>query len=196
MARQFKIFLDMDGVLTDFDKAVVGLGPEAVKGLDRDAPPEVKQVMYDAIEKAGDSFWANMPWMPDGQALWTWISQFKPVLLTSPGKFKHAVSGKTAWIKNNIPGTQAFFEEEKWRYVERRAILIDDTEKNIIAWQNCGGVGLLYTDFATLKDELLLAINKISPSRAEKQIAIQTLQEIHRSLQAKRVATEYLKSDV
>lgn len=190
-SRQFKIYIDLDNTLTDFNEAVEKLGPDAVEGLNDNAMPEVKQVMYDAIEKAGDAFWANMPWMSDGKQLWAWLSQFNPVLLTSPGKFQFAVSGKVKWVKKNIPGTSIFFEEEKWRYAERSAILIDDNEEKIEAWRSKGGIGILHKDFKSTKNDLLLAIKSISPNRANNLITFETLQDIHKSLMAKKVLAGY-----
>lgn len=193
MARQFKIWVDMDGVLCDFDSAVKKLGPKAEKGLNENATVEEKQAMYDAIEKAGEDFWANEPWTADGKALWIWLSQYNPILLTSPGKFTHAVSGKIQWVKKNIPGVQAFYDEEKWRYAERNSILIDDNEENIIAWNGMGGVGILHKDFDSTKNAVLLAIRKISPSRADNQIMMDIMKDIHKSLMAKRIIAYFHK---
>jgi len=182
MARQFKIYCDLDNTLTDFPAAVAKLGPKAVEGLDDNADPEVKQVMYDAIEAAGDGFWSQMPWLSDGEKLWDWLKQFNPVLLTSPGKFRYAVSGKTQWVKDNIPGTTTFFEEDKWLWAERRSILIDDKEQNIIAWQSKGGIGITHKDAKSTIDAVLWAIKNISPSRAEHVVHLETLGELHNHL--------------
>lgn len=142
-----KVFVDLDGCLTDFDKAVRKLGPEAAKGLEVDAPETAKQVMYDAIEKAGEPFWSQMEWKPDGKELWEIVRKFNPVLLSSPGRFTGAPSGKLLWVKNNIPGTTLFLSDNKSEYIDpyEQSVLIDDMKKNIGAWEEVGGEGILHT---------------------------------------------------
>jgi hypothetical protein len=122
-----------------------------------------------------------MPWMPDGKDLWNWISQFNPVILSSPGRFRHAIEGKKQWIKKNVPGTTAFFSEEKWEYAQPNSILIDDKPENVGAWESKRGIGILHTDAASTKEKLLEAIKKISPTRAEKVL----LSDILRGLTSK-----------
>jgi hypothetical protein len=166
--RQFKCYTDLDGVLVNWVQGVRDLGPGPAAGLGDNAPPEDKQIMYRAIAMAGADFWANLPWLPDGESLWNWISQFNPVILSSPGKFRHAEEGKKMWIKKNIPGTTAFFSEDKWEYAQPNTILIDDKPENVGAWESKRGIGILHTDAASTKEKLLEAIKKISPTRAEK----------------------------
>ena len=149
----------MDGVLTDFDKAATDIGGGA--GLLDDAPQRDKQDMWDRIEKAGEGFWANMPWMSGGKDLWKLIKIFNPILLTSPGKFKYAESGKLAWIKKNIPGTPVFFEDDKGFYAERDAILIDDRLSNISQWLEDGGIGILHENLHKTEVTLLKLLWKM-----------------------------------
>jgi len=142
--NEIKIFVDMDSVLTDFQKAVKKLGPKAVQGLADDATQEQKQVMYDAIEEAREPFWAEMSWTERGEELWKILKPYKPVILTSPGKFLYAPAGKNTWMNKNLPGISYFLEEDKWYYVEPNAVLIDDMEKNIRDWDAAGGLSILY----------------------------------------------------
>jgi hypothetical protein len=152
-----KIFLDMDGVLTDFRKAVQALGEEPALGLAPDASGPVKQVMYDAIEKAGEPFWSQMPWKEDGQKLWEVFKKYDPVILSAPGLFTAAKSGKLQWIRDNIPGTPIYFSDSKSEFVDRyeTSILIDDMKNNVEAWKEVGGVGILHTDADATEKEFL-----------------------------------------
>jgi len=163
--RQMKVFVDMDNVICDFDKAVQELGDVSAEGLGENASDSQKQTMYSAIEEAGPDFWGTMDWLPEGRVFWRFIKQFNPTLLSSPGEFSWAVPGKTDWINQNVPGTSAFFEPEKWRYAERGAILVDDDKINIGAWQQRGGVGILFKDAVSATNELLDVIRGYSPSR-------------------------------
>jgi hypothetical protein len=148
-----KLYIDMDSVITDFCGAVKALGPDAEQGLAENATHEQKQVMWDAMNKAGEPFWADMQWMPDGEALWEYFKPYKPTLLSSPGKFPYAQSGKIQWIDKNLPGTPVFFEDDKFYYAERDSILIDDMLKNLDPWKKMGGIGILHKDFETTKKE-------------------------------------------
>lgn len=139
-----KLFVDLDGVLTDFTYAVTQLGHE--KGLDDGAPEKDKLAMYKAIDDAGLTFWRDMPWKQGGYRLWGMLSGYHPVLLSSPGKFIWALQGKQGWVSRNVPGTTLFLDENKAQWAERDAVLIDDMKKNIEAWTDHGGTGILYTD--------------------------------------------------
>lgn len=165
-----KIYLDMDGVISDFKGAVKKLGPEAEKGLDDNAPLEVKQIMWDAIEKAGEDFWSGMEWTSDGKKLWGLLKRFNPTILSSPGKFKSAPSGKALWVRNNIPGTSLFLSDSKSEYIDpyELSILVDDNKDNIGGWEQSGGEGILHTNSGDTERkflELLWATPEIDISK-------------------------------
>jgi len=163
----------MDGVLCDWKQAVRNLGPEAEAGLAENALEKDKQAMYKLIEKAGYDFWANMAWLPDGRELWDWLvtKNLRPVILSSPGKFYWAESGKAAWLNNNIPGVQYFFEENKFIFAERNAILIDDMKENVVAWEHESGLGVLHTSTESTIQKMTEIVNKIFPQSGFKAIS-------------------------
>ena len=171
--RQIKCFVDMDQCLTDFSAAVQALGPDAAVGLGENATKENKQIMYKAIDKAGFNFWAQMAWTADGKALWDWLQaqRLKPIILSSPGDFYWAEAGKREWIQNNIPGAQYFFEQNKFIYAERNAILIDDMQENVNAWNHEGGIGILHTDTNSTIQKVTDVVNKIFPQSGFKALA-------------------------
>jgi len=146
--------LDCDGVLTDFKKAVLDLGPVPGMGLDPDSNPILRQNMYTRIEKAGESFWSEMPPTKDFEKVWSYFKKFHPTILTSPGKFSFMKSGRLKWLAKNIPGTPVFFEDEKWYYAHSADdVLIDDQIDNIEPWQSKGGSAILFKSFEQTKQE-------------------------------------------
>lgn len=150
-----KVYCDMDGVLCAFEEQVKKLGEVPAQGLADDATEEQKQAMYDAIEEAKEDFWATMPWTENGKKLWKILKPYKPVILSSPGKFLYAPAGKNTWMNKNLPGVTYFLEEDKWVFVEPESVLIDDMEKNIRDWDAAGGFGILYKgDPEEVKTEL------------------------------------------
>ena len=165
-----KLFVDLDGTLTAFDKAVTKLGPTAAAGLGENATQADKQIMYDAIEKAGEPFWADMEWLPEGKELWKIVEKFHPVLLSSPGKFQYAPSGKQAWVNNNLPGISLFLTDSKSEYIDPydMSVLIDDNRNNIGAWEEMGGEGILHTSTSDTERkflELLWNVPDINPDQ-------------------------------
>lgn len=165
-----KLYVDMDNCLTDFSKAVQKLGPEAEAGLADDAPQTTKQIMYDAIEAAGESFWADMDWTEDGKELWKIVEKFNPVLLSSPGKFQWAPSGKQMWVKENLPGISLFLTDFKPEYIDpyEMSVLIDDSKPNIGAWEESGGEGILHTSTPQTEKqflEMLWDVPNLDPSQ-------------------------------
>jgi hypothetical protein len=61
------------------------------------------------------------------------------------------------WVKNNLPGTSLFLTENKSDYVDpyELSVLIDDMKKNIGAWEEVGGVGILHTSTADTERKFL-----------------------------------------
>jgi hypothetical protein len=157
-----KLYIDCDDVICDFDKAVLDLGPVPAMGLAEDASPMLKHNMYKRIEEAGEKFWAQMPWAPQGQALWDYFKKYNPIILTSPGKFQYCKSGRLRWFKRNLPGVQVIFDDEKWFWSERDAILIDDMFTNVEPWERMGGIGIQHKDFETTKKEFEKIMSKPS----------------------------------
>ena len=122
----------MDGVLCDFEKAVVDvinrelssenpkhpkLAAKVVADLGRNyitandiakySPGKSKpaaKYMYSLVHDDED-FWANLPWQPGGKQLWSYIRQFDPDILTSPmdkAGKTESLSGKLTWVEKNL----------------------------------------------------------------------------------------------
>ena len=182
--RTLKIYCDCDNVITDFDRAVRELGDVPAEGLAENATEMQKQTMYKAIEDAGPRFWSEMEWLPEGKVFWRFLSQFDPVILTSPGEFSWAVAGRTNWMDKNLPGVSVFYEPDKFIYAERGALLIDDMKRNVGAWEMAGGIGVLFTDAVDTTNRLLDIIRGYSPSKS-----------IYLSHTLRRIARKVLHSD-
>jgi hypothetical protein len=155
-----QIYLDLDDVLCDFKKAVKALGEEPALGLPFDASDDQEEIMFRYIEKAGEPFWSDMSWMPDGKDLWEMFRPFRPTILTSvgpEGRLTYAKSGKLQWVKRNIPGTPVFFSDSKSEYVNPyvTCILIDDNRFNIDAWNRAGGIGFLHVSAENTERQFL-----------------------------------------
>ena len=151
---QYKIYCDMDGVLSDFDKRFEEFGGMPPQQFEKE---KGKDQFWNLIDKqVGVKFWAGMPWMPDGKELWNHIKQYKPTLLSAPSRENESRLGKRVWVKNNIPGTPLILAaaEKKKNYARKNAILIDDRVSNINDWNAAGGIGILHTSTSSTLEKL------------------------------------------
>lgn len=143
----YKIYCDMDGVLTDFERRFehyTGMQPkeyEKSKGL---------AAFWNLIDvQVGVKFWIGMPWMPQGEKLWNFIRPYQPDLLTSPSRDNNSRLGKNLWVKNNLnpkPKVIFAYSKDKQRYANENSILIDDKKSNIDEWASKGGIAIRCKD--------------------------------------------------
>ena len=152
-----KVFLDMDGVLVDFQKGVnqiLGLAIDHYWGV----------VQWNWLTKHGftnddlfravrtKDFWVNLDWMPDGRALFEVITKWwkAPYLVTIPISESRGEYGKQKWVESNLP-------ERFWNRLiimgwgtskallarDSNCLLIDDKEENCEAFIRAGGSAIL-----------------------------------------------------
>lgn len=136
-----KIYVDMDGVLTDFSKQIAEL---LDRKLDRNWDFGSDPKVWKKIAEAGVSFWVEMPWMPDGEKLWNALKRYKPIILSAPSKHYSSIQGKKKWLTKNMPNVPYIIESHKYKYADPNAILIDDRMENIKKWEDAGGIGILH----------------------------------------------------
>ena len=145
--QKYKIFCDMDGVLTNFDTRFKSINPEKLSPTQYTNKYGVSK-FWDIITKEGVGFWVGMEWMSDGKELWDFIKDKQPTLLSAPSRDPSSRLGKRLWVKNNIPGTNLTLAsaEKKQNYSGTNKILIDDRPDNISQWKSKGGIGILHTN--------------------------------------------------
>ena len=158
----YKIYCDMDGVLTDFEKRFIQklneVGPDyyPLKDIQKVVKPKDFEAIF-GIEEfwnfidriVGIGFWVGMDWMPQGRELWNFISPYKPDLLTSPSRDNGSRLGKQLWAKNNLnpkPKVIMAYSKDKQRYANANSILIDDKKSNIKEWIAKGGIAFRVKD--------------------------------------------------
>ena len=152
-SKLFKIYLDMDGVIVDFDKRF-----ESMFGM----PPREfennfgKDKFWEKIDAKGVGFWRGMDWMPGGQQLYNRVAKHDHALLSSPSRSKTSKIGKHMWRKDNTPNTKLILAQSfnKKNYADKSNILIDDRADNIQQWKDAGGIGILYQSAEQVMKEL------------------------------------------
>jgi len=156
----YKIYCDMDGVLTDFESRFehyTGMNPQVYE-KEKGTP-----AFWELIDNTvGVKFWVGMDWMPAGQQLWDFIKPYQPDLLTSPSRHNNSRLGKNLWVKNNVnpkPKVIFAYSKAKQRYANENSILIDDKPSNIDEWAAKGGIAIRCKNGNT--DEVLKKLKEL-----------------------------------
>jgi hypothetical protein len=139
---KYKIYCDMDKVLTDFNKAYYNLTGKDIGNTFHNTPE-----FWRPIDEAGLSFWVDMDWTKDGKELWDYIKKYKPIILSSPSEKNESRVGKIKWVEREIgKETRVILRSarNKKDLAKKNHILIDDREYNIGGWEEEGGIGILH----------------------------------------------------
>lgn len=145
LKEEIEIYLDMDGVITDFDAMCLYL-LEYYNGMYKKEPEK----FWEIIKNNSPKFWENMPWTFDGKELYKYLkNNFKKITILSahPQTGKNVCKiGKAKWIKRELGNISYIFcyGIEKQLYAKDNAILIDDSKRNIKQWEKSGGIGVLH----------------------------------------------------
>ena len=152
-------FLDMDGVLVDFNKGIHEFydtpysekdfpykkGCGSRNTLPKDAVGIHGSDFWDALT---EDFWADLPWMETGRSLLSSVEctfGLSQICLLTRTTGVHCASGKIRWIQNNIPrySDRFLIGRVKKFCAHDRAVLVDDDDQNLKEFVNCGGHGVL-----------------------------------------------------
>ena len=143
----------MDGVLTDFEQQFKDHYTWSPKQyIDKNG----KNEFWKAVDELGLPFWEQMQWMPEGKKLWEAIKDKNVEILSSPSQSETSRIGKRNWVRFNICGTKLTLchSSRKQYFAEPYAILIDDRKDTINAWNERGGVGILFESTDQVLDKL------------------------------------------
>lgn len=143
--RTFEIFVDMDGVLSDFDLHARERGKFKLDGSPK----------WDELDFA---WWESMPAFPGARKFYDALKRIGNVrILTAPIISVDCFGGKAAWVEKFFPekGHYALLDliicraSDKKFLARPNHILIDDRIKNVEEWVAAGGIGIHHKgDFA------------------------------------------------
>lgn len=146
-----KIFLDMDGVIADFNQQFISLFGMHPKDYENKFG---KSKFWKEITKKGKDFWVNINMMENAKELLELMNEkndsgVQVEILSAPSRDKSSLIGKKEWLENhNIKFNQNFVPAiEKQKFSSPEHLLIDDNQDNCSQWINKGGPAILYTDF-------------------------------------------------
>ena len=158
---EYKVYLDMDGVLADFDKRFTdlsGMSPEAYEAK------YGRNKFWDFIDEEHKiKFWVGIEPMPGASDLVNAVKKYNYELLTSPSAKKQSYLGKILWVRNNssllggkprINFKKASEKHEVKPQLSKTDILIDDRADTIERWNAAGGTGIVYRNISQVLNDL------------------------------------------
>lgn len=137
---KIRIMLDMDGVLCDYDTRIDKLNGRKANGKSN----------WEYLAQIGSTFWSEMEWMPEGKKLYTKLLEYiqdkenVELGILSAIFLKCGKQGKIEWLKNNcpeIPEKNIIICEKgcmKYEHADNNSILVDDTEENVLLYEEYG----------------------------------------------------------
>lgn len=151
--NKIQLYLDLDGVMADIDtgfgKISGGYNPRNFK----DSPEFngndalARKKFWKLVDKTPD-FWLNLPLCSDAKVLWRFIHENftnpPPVILIA-GQGSTLTQQKTQWVHTHLdPKVKVIISAsgpKKPDYIMDNSpdimnILVDDTDKNIVAWND------------------------------------------------------------
>jgi len=157
----YKIYVDMDGVVADFDQRFIDLSGMLPREFEAKYG---KNAFWDFIDEGDNKlkFWVGIPQMSDAQQLMDFVSKYDYEMLTAPSLKKQSLMGKGLWMINQTkkglfpskPKVNYKSAKNKKDFAAPNHILIDDKASTIDSWNTAGGIGILHTSAANTISQL------------------------------------------
>lgn len=155
--RGLRVYLDLDGVMADFDAHF-----PATFGLDhRDMADDA---MWAKIN-AHPSYFEDMPLCDGADDFFAEIKHLNPIILTACPRtnYAHVAGQKRRWVRKHLGETVTVLPvmggHNKCLFMHAAGdVLIDDYAKNCGPWSAIGGVSILHKSFGETREALAAAI--------------------------------------
>ena len=143
-----QIFVDLDGVLADFDRGYKDIIDEET----------FYKVDWDIIRNT-PHFFRDLELMPDAIQLWDYVKKYNPIILTGvPYSIISSPNDKRKFVDKHF-GKEvpmiACRSKDKFRYMHNTGdILIDDREELKYLWERAGGYWITHTSATNTVNQL------------------------------------------
>lgn len=134
-----ELYLDLDGLFADFDGRI--------RKLTGRWPWEISRGYLWATVAKDDRFYYQLELYPESIQLWEFCKKHDPWFLTGAPSMKSATVDKQDWTSLKFGDywkarTIVLPKKDKPKYAKSNAILVDDTQKNLSAWAEAGGIAV------------------------------------------------------
>ncbi len=157
MSKITHLYVDLDGVLADFFGGVCDLigvvprPPTSFNGI-ADSFGLTDENLWKQIDCAGSRFWSGLKpygWNEELLGICQQVAPDGVYIATSPSWHGSSASGKIEWMTRHFAAPGEHFREfvigtHKHLLAHPRAMLIDDSPKQIEAWIAAGGIGVTW----------------------------------------------------
>lgn len=149
-----RLFLDLDGVLVDFDRHC-----RIVLGFE---PTHVNRTQFWAAVEACEDFWHDMPMMPGARLMWDTLKPYNPTILTALPRTQRsqAETQKRLWVAKHLDPlipviTVTRSSDKRYHCTQPGDVLVDDRPMNCAGWNAHGGRAVLFSDPVSATAEAL-----------------------------------------
>lgn len=171
--QTFKVYCDLDGVLTDFEHGIRQLFPDVQHHRSFQIQDLERSTMWRKVAQA-DAFFEKLPWTRDGRRLWQAIEHLQPDILTGVPNHPSSRMEKYRWCQRELGlRNAAHVDMAGWLHDHRcvnggqkqrkggnvitcwssnkhhesgpGAVLIDDRQQLRDAWEAKGGIFIHHT---------------------------------------------------
>lgn len=139
-----QLFLDLDGVLADFDNgAHTLLKMSPAQYQERYGP----SAFWKKLAHAPD-FYGSLALLPDAMQLVQGVRHLDPIILTGLPMGNWAGPQKRAWVEQHFPGMEVITTRarHKYLYCSPGDVLVDDQVRYREAWEQAGGHFIHHVD--------------------------------------------------
>lgn len=165
-----RLYLDLDGVMADFDAHF-----PAVFGLDHRGMAD--DAMWTTIN-AHPSYFRDMPPCPGALDFFQEIAHLDPIVLTACPRtnYPHVARQKREWVREHLSDRITVlpvlggYNKPLFMHAPKD-ILIDDFAKNVNAWRDAGGVGILHQNFDSTRSVLRMVTALIERFGNQSEVA-------------------------
>lgn len=138
-----QLFLDLDGVLADFEGGAQRLLGQPAKAYQE---RHGSGGFWKKLATAPD-FYGSLELLSDAHELWEAVQHLDPIILTGLPIGKWAEPQKRTWVERHFPGTQVIttLARNKHTYCESGDVLVDDQPRYAESWEAAGGIFVQHT---------------------------------------------------
>lgn len=151
------VYLDCDGVLADFITGILKAMDIPFPGYSKwpwgrvfDIFPLVGTDWAEASKFCDGTFWAGLPWMLDGMAIYKEVFErfrvAETMLLTKPMDHDGSYTGKAEWVTKHMPELRrrlvpTHIDKAEFAF-DFNHLLIDDNQENVENFIRAGGAAI------------------------------------------------------